>query len=167
MRRDQLEIEEIHEAAERLWQAMFEDSLEYLEQECESKDSRFLSGSIQISGAWEGAVVLRASFTMVRIIAQIMLGLDDASDEDICDAMGELTNLTSGAIQTLLPEPSELTPPSVVEGRDYKLIFPGLDLIKQVNCRFHDEPLTILVFESRTSDSNNEEHPVNGAAPRP
>src|SRR5579863_3038274 len=116
MRRDQLEIEEIHEAAERLWQAMFEDSLEYLEQECESKDSRFLTGSIQISGAWDGAVVLRASFAMVRVIAQIMLGLEDASDEDICDAMGELTNLTSGAIQTLLPEPSELTPPSVIEG---------------------------------------------------
>jgi chemotaxis protein CheX len=167
MRRDQLEVEEIHEAAERLWQAMFEDSLEYLEEECEPSDPRFLTGCIQISGAWEGAVVLRASFGLVRIIAQLLLGLEDAADEDICDAMGELTNLSSGAIQTLLPEPSELTPPSVIEGRDYKLVFPGLEMINQVNCRFRGEPLTIMIFESRGEDPHKTHDTANGLAPRP
>src|SRR5215813_8237862 len=98
MRSDRLEVEEIHEATARLWEAMFEDSLEYLEEECESAEGRFLTGSIQVTGAWDGAVVLRGSFNFARKIAQLMLGLDDAGDEEICDAMGELTNLTSGAI---------------------------------------------------------------------
>jgi len=60
MRSDRLEVEEIHEATARLWEAMFEDSLEYLEEECEGSDGRFLTGSIQITGAWDGAVVLRS-----------------------------------------------------------------------------------------------------------
>ena len=167
MRSDRLEVEEIHEATARLWEAMFEASLEYLEEECESADGRFLTGSIQITGAWDGAVVLRASFNFARNIAQLMLGLDDAGDEEICDAMGELTNLTSGAIQTLLPEPSELTPPSVIEGCDYKLVFPGLELINSVHCRFHDEPLSILIFEARNGDAKiQHEVVVDGVVPR-
>ncbi|HUA33624.1 MAG TPA: chemotaxis protein CheX [Candidatus Binataceae bacterium] len=167
MRSDRLEVEEIHEATARLWEAMFEASLEYLEEECECTDSRFLTGSIQINGAWDGAIVLRASFNFARSIAQLMLGLDDAGDEEICDAMGELTNLTSGAIQTLLPEPSELTPPSVIEGCDYKLVFPGLELINSIHCRFREEPLSILIFEARSGDAKiQHEVVVDGVAPR-
>jgi CheY-specific phosphatase CheX len=49
--------------------------------------------------------VLRASFKFARIVAEMMLGLEETADEKVRDAMGELTNLTSGALQALLPLP--------------------------------------------------------------
>jgi hypothetical protein len=52
MRREQLLTEEIHEAAERLWQSTFEQSLAYLTEENETDDKRFLTECIQVTGAW-------------------------------------------------------------------------------------------------------------------
>jgi CheY-specific phosphatase CheX len=164
MRREQLLTEEIHEAAERLWQSMFEQSLEYLSEEGETEDPRFLTGCIQVTGAWEGAVVLRSSFKFARIIAELMLGLEEADDEEVCHAMGELTNLTSGALQALLPAPSELTPPSVIEGKDYKLILPGHSIVNETHCRFRSEPLTILLFECCTAEHSSAEEPANASS---
>jgi CheY-specific phosphatase CheX len=164
MRREQLLTEEIHEAAERLWQSMFEESLEYLSEEGETEDQRFLTGCIQVTGAWEGAVVLRASFAFARVVAGLMLGLEEAADEEVCDAMGELTNLTSGALQALLPAPSELTPPSVIEGKDYKLILPGHSVVNETHCRFRNEPLTIMLFECCSEEQSTIEESVDAAS---
>ena len=93
-------------------------------------------------------MALRSSLTLARELACTMLALDTPEDADICDAMGELANLAAGAVQPLLPSPSELTPPSVIEGKDFKLVFPRCSIVNEVHFRFHSQPLTLTVFEA-------------------
>jgi chemotaxis protein CheX len=140
-------LEDIHKLAQNIWQTMFAESLEVAEQQTADR-SAFLTGSIQITGAWKGVVVFGCPLPLAQSLTGIMLGLETPEDPDICDAVGELTNLTAGAIQALLPAPSELTPPSVAEGKDYKLVFPHCSIVSDVHFRFRSQLLTVSVFEA-------------------
>ena len=148
MRRVQLEAADIHQLAQGIWETLFEAELEPCTLEPSTSGDGFITGCIQISGAWEGVVVLRTSLVLARRLAGQMLGLEEPEDPETCDAMGELTNLMAGAAQTLLPAPSELTPPSVIEGNDYKLVLPHSSKVNDVHFRFHGEPLTVMIFEA-------------------
>ena len=53
-----------------------------------------------------------------------------------------------------MPSPSELSPPSVVEGKDYKLILPRCSVMNQAHFRFHDEPFNIVVFEANADETS-------------
>jgi CheY-specific phosphatase CheX len=86
-----------------------------------------LAGCVQITGAWEGAVALHGSATLARQAASIMFGMnpEEATSEEVQDALAELTNITGGNVKTLLPEPCLLSLPAVVEGNDYTFRVPG------------------------------------------
>jgi chemotaxis protein CheX len=86
-----------------------------------------LVGCVQITGAWEGAVALHCSAALARQAASIMFGmsLEEATSEEVQDALAELTNITGGNVKTLLPEPCMLSLPTVVEGNDYTFRVPG------------------------------------------
>jgi len=53
-------------------------------------------------------------------------------------------------VQAMMPSPSELSPPSVVEGKDYKLILPRCAIMNEVHFRYQEEPFNIVVFEAIT-----------------
>lgn len=148
MRRVQLELQDLRDVVGQIWDSVFSLTLEGVEAEPPSKEPRFLTGCIQISGAWDGALVVRCSYILARVFTGLMLGIDEPADEDISDALGELTNLTAGATQALLPTPSELTPPTVIEGKEYKLILPNFTMVNEANFLHESEPLTIMLFES-------------------
>jgi chemotaxis protein CheX len=146
--RPRLEQDAIHELANTIWDSMFGAGLERLDREGPSEDERFLTGCVQITGAWEGAAVVRCSYTLASHLASAMFGVDELTLEEVCDTVGELANLTAGAVQALMPSPSELSPPSVVEGREYKLVLPRCSIMNQAYFRFHQQPFNIVVFEA-------------------
>lgn len=148
MRRSQLEAADIHQFAQGIWDTLFAAELVCCAAEPPSAGDGFITGCIQLSGAWEGVIVLRSSLVLARRLAAQMLGLDEPEDPETCDAMGELTNLMAGAAQALLPAPSELTPPSVIEGKDYKLVLPHSSMVNEVYFALYGEPLTVFIFES-------------------
>lgn len=111
-----------------------------------ASDDNFLTGCVQIVGAWEGAVALRCSAKLGRQAAALMLGSDAPSSDDIRDAVAELTNITAGNFKSLLPGPCEISLPSVVEGKDYRLTIPGTSLVNQVLLGWQGEPLEIMVL---------------------
>ncbi len=151
MRRVQLEANDINQLLQGIWGTLFDAELEVCgAAEAESPATDFITGCIQISGAWEGGIVLRSTMVLARELAGLMLGLEAPEDPETCDAIGELTNLMAGAAQTLLPAPSELTPPSVIEGKDYKLVLPHSRMVNEVHFRFHSEALTVMIFEAGT-----------------
>jgi chemotaxis protein CheX len=80
-----------------------------------------LTGCVQITGAWRGAVTLDCSCELARRAAGIMFGLDPRSvdHEQVQDAIGELTNIIGGNFKSLLPEPCQLSLPAVTEGTAY------------------------------------------------
>jgi chemotaxis protein CheX len=151
-----LEKDDLHQLADRIWESMFGDGLERLAKEASSDDPRFLTGCVQLTGAWEGAAVVRCSFKLASHLASVMFGTEELASEEVCDSVGELANLTAGAVQALMPSPSELSPPSVVEGKDYKLSLPHCTIMNQAYFVFQDEPFTIVVFEAIEAQSSAE-----------
>ncbi len=150
--RPTLELDDIHLLADRIWDSMFGTGLELLDSEAATDDSRFLTGCVQLTGAWEGAAVVRCSYTLASRLASTMFGIEELAMEEVSDTIGELANLTAGAVQALMPSPSELSPPSVVEGKDYKLILPRCSVMNQAYFRFHDQPFNIVVFEAHVDE---------------
>ncbi len=156
--RPRLEQDDIHQLADRIWESMFGAGLERLDREGKSEDERFLTGCVQLTGAWEGAAVVRCSYTLASYLASTMFGIEELAMDEVCDTVGELANFAAGAVQALMPSPSELSPPSVVEGKDYKLILPRCSIMNEAHFRFREEPFNIAVFEA--SQPGHVSHPV-------
>ncbi len=143
-----LDDHEIHRVTEDLWQTMFSLDVRHLDHEApRSPKDGVLTGCVHVSGAWEGAAMLSCSTELARHVAGIMFGASELSDNEICDAIGELTNITAGQIQPLLPSPSELSLPSVVEGHDYRLNIPRSVLLTRVFFECQGKPLSITVVQ--------------------
>jgi chemotaxis protein CheX len=88
---------------------------------------KYVTASVQISGTWNGIVTLSIPDSLARKTAALMFEVapDEATDEDIEDAMGELANMTGGSFKSLLEGTCELGLPVVTIGADYQVRFPG------------------------------------------
>lgn len=81
-----------------------------------------LMGSITFSKGIEGCMVIRCSLASARAIAADMLGLDgsdELSEGEVCDAIGEITNMVMGSVKSRIQtETGELAVsiPTVVRG---------------------------------------------------
>lgn len=80
-------------------------------------DGAAVVGAVTISGAWEGRVTLRCPSGLAARATSILFGVDPAAaTPDLArDVVGELTNVLGGNIKALLPEPSRLSLPTVVD----------------------------------------------------
>ncbi len=74
------------------------------------------SSSVSISGDWEGAVSLELSAAAAEALTRRMLGVDDATEEDLADAVGEMVNMIGGNVKGLLEGVSSLSLPLVAGG---------------------------------------------------
>ena len=92
-----------------------------------------LTGCIQITGAFRGAVVLIVPRSVARTAAAAMFALDEAgigADEER-DAIGELTNMIGGHVKSMVAGPSFLALPAVVPGQDHCLDASRLQLLAE------------------------------------
>ncbi len=82
-----------------------------------------LMGTITFKEALEGSFSIACSKDCARAIALNMLGMDpseELSDEEVCDAIGEVTNLIMGSIKKNLQDRVEtlvVSVPLVISGR--------------------------------------------------
>jgi len=144
-----LDKDQISCLMEEIWSTMLSLDLQRLDHEPDNhSEDGTLTGCVHISGAWEGAAVLCCSTQLARQVTSIMFGTAEVSMEEVCDAIGELTNITAGQIQPLLPQPSELSLPSVVEGLNYRLNIPKSSLLSQVSLECQGQPITIKVVQN-------------------
>ena len=86
----------------------------------DSFEPDFMSGCVQITGAWQVAVTVDCSIGLARQIAAIMFGVEvsETMPDQVSDALGEFTNIIGGNIKSFFPEPSNLSLPAVAEGID-------------------------------------------------
>jgi chemotaxis protein CheX len=79
------------------------------------------SAAVTVSGGWEGMVSVELPAGTAEEVTRRMLGLvdglDEAADEDVADAVGELVNMIGGNVKSLMPGPSALSLPVVAAGR--------------------------------------------------
>lgn len=74
-----------------------------------------ITGCVQISGEWRGAVLVQTSADFSSQAAAKMLAIEEDQVEliDRQDVVAELTNMIGGNIKGLVPGPSRLSLPSV------------------------------------------------------
>ena len=71
----------------------------------------------------------------------------EATNDEIRDALGELTSITGGNLKSLMPGPSQLSIPAVVEGTDYRLILPESRRLVCVAFECEREPLWVTLIQ--------------------
>lgn len=98
------------------------------------ESDQVLTGCVQITGKWEGAVLVDCTLPLARAAASAMFKLDPhaASIADLKDAIGELTNMCGGNIKALVPGPCYLSLPMVVHGLEHRLRIPGTCVLSRL-----------------------------------
>lgn len=86
-----------------------------------------VSGIIGLTGAVAGMVVLSLSRSLALKAASTMLMTELAEiDDEVIDAVGELTNMVAGAAKCDLgPYELSIGLPSVITGQDHRVRFPS------------------------------------------
>lgn len=74
-----------------------------------------VSGSVHIKGSWNGTITLSCLADLAQNAAAAMYNApaEGLPTDDVFDAVGELANMIGGNVRALLPEPCQLTLPSV------------------------------------------------------
>ena len=75
------------------------------------------SAAVTVSGEWHGMVSVELPTGVAEEVTRRMLCVDEAFDEDVADAVGELVNMIGGNVKSLMPGPSVLSLPVVAAGR--------------------------------------------------
>ena len=109
-----------------------------------------VTGCIQISGAWRGAVILQSSEDFARQAASQMLSIsrEDVTRADMQDVMAEITNMIGGNIKSQVPGPSYLALPSVTTGGNFSFHLANSKAVKDVALEVEQQPLRILLREA-------------------
>lgn len=107
-----------------------------------------MTGTVQISGGFTGAVHLVCGRGVIRTAAAQMFSVpeDDLSDEDLRDALGELTNMVGGNIKTLLAGTEYISLPTVIEGLNYGIARLASDIVAETQGSFENQPLQVVLL---------------------
>ena len=146
--------EELFQFTETIFESMLSLVVQRSSEPVNGKGTeRFITGCIQITGAWEGTITLECSTELARKASAIMFDVEPAAatDAEIQDALGELTNMTGGNIKNLLPGTCHLSLPSVTEGVDYTVSVPGSQLQSQVTFECEGQPLVVSMLRKEDS----------------
>lgn len=121
-----LSSDDVVQIIQEVWTSMLSVDVEPTTSYPQQADQE-ITGSVGVTGATDCLISMEMGADGGRRFTAIMFGLDDAdcSDDDIADAVGELTNMVGGNIKSLLPEPSSLSLPVVAQGKSLTLRVPG------------------------------------------
>ena len=144
--------QEVAEIVSSVWQSLDLEIQLIREPEPLSRSHWELTGCIQITGAWRGALTATCGQVLGRNIAAAMLGMatEEVSDADINDALGEIVNMLGGNVKALLPPPCQLSLPSVTSGSQYHLNVPKTQVIDTLHFESGGHALVLQVLEEST-----------------
>jgi chemotaxis protein CheX len=142
--------QEILEITEMTWQAML--GLEI--QACALPPTidlaeEFWTGNVEISGAWNGLVVLHGSWQLANAAACVIFGngRSEVTAQDRSDAMYELTNVIAGNIKSLLPGPCQLALPRVMLTTLKSWDVPHAECVSELVFDCQDQPLYVSLWK--------------------
>jgi chemotaxis protein CheX len=113
--------------SEGIWSSMVNIALVSTEfRKDTSRVGGTVTSSVQIVGRWNGAVCLDMSADLALHATASLIGAEpsELSHDDVRDAAGELANMTAGGMKELLPEPCQISLPTVVMGTDFEVSIP-------------------------------------------
>src|ERR1044072_8416566 len=108
-----------------IWTSMLGFPVEARGAPVDGNGTRHLSASVQISGGWEGTVLVSCPEAPAQRVAGVMFDTPDASDDEIRDALGEVANMTAGNVKALVESYCRVSGPMVAEGKGSAISIPG------------------------------------------
>ena len=114
----------------------------------EGSSAETVLGSVQITGKWNGAVMLCLPSTLVDTLTEKMFSIKPgkASIEEKKDAIGEMVNMIGGNIKALLPQPCALSAPLMaLEG--HQLHFPSIKMVTHCQFECAGKPFALSLYE--------------------
>jgi CheY-specific phosphatase CheX len=115
-----------------------------------------MTGCVQISGAWEGAVLIQVPMSVARAAAATMFETQpsETSQDEVRDALGELANMIGGNIKALLPGPTQLSLPVVVEGERSALSIRDVEVVRAVWFVAYGEEFLVTLLSRNSAHSS-------------
>ena len=140
--------EEILEITEATWQSMLGlDIHPCPEFQAPPSFDGFLRGRVEITGAWNGVVMLHGAENLARTAAAVIFSTDQDSvtEQDQIDAIYELSNIIAGNIKSLLPEPCQLSLPTVGISAEQSITVEGAERVSELmfDCQGHHLFVTV------------------------
>lgn len=117
-----------------------------------AEHARVVTGVVQITGDWGGAVTVQVSERLARTATALMFGSEpaDVTEDEITDTVGELANMTGGNVKSLLSGSCQLSLPSVTTGVDYQVHISGAEAIDRATADCDGELVVMTMLERRS-----------------
>ncbi len=140
--------EEIGGVLSGVWSAVTGEALGVAPGESAIDPGRHWVASITVVGPWRAAIFIGCGDPVARQAAAAMFGVapDEASAEEISDALGEVANMVGGHAKVLISSTSALGLPVVVTGSDYEMAVRGLRPIVQLSRVSRGGPVSLEVL---------------------
>jgi chemotaxis protein CheX len=137
----------VTEITSSVWRAFLAESDDIIPAALVPSDSS-LTGTVSISGQWNGLVSLTCSSIAATRAAALMFDaeIEDVSPADVLDAVGELVNIVGGNLKGMLPSPTGLSLPEVTDGTVHIDTRAGADLLVDVQLSWMDEPVQVAIW---------------------
>jgi Predicted inhibitor of MCP methylation, homolog of CheC len=141
--------EDLGQIVSDIWTSMLGFPVQARSAPAEMNGTRHLSASVQISGGWDGTVLVSCAEGLARKVAATMFDVEEntTTDDEIRDALGEVANMTAGNVKALVESYCRLSLPMVAEGRELAISIPGSKVVAQANFDCGEDPLSVEVFE--------------------
>lgn len=146
--------EEILEITETTWSAMLGLDIQPNTTCAAPADGEdILIGQASISGGWNGQVRIHGTAALARSAASKIFAIDTGAvqAQDQIDAIYELTNIIAGNVKSLLPEPCQLSLPTVESGAEWEPSVTGADRVSEIAFQCEGQPLLVTVWKQRES----------------
>jgi CheY-specific phosphatase CheX len=148
--------QDIREITSAVWSTMLQTNTDgRIEGQKPRLPGTIMTGCVQISGAWEGAVLIQVPMTVARAAAATMFDTNpsEPSADEVRDALGELANVVGGNIKALLPGPTQLSLPVVVEGEKGAISIRDAEVVRAVWFAAYGEEFLVTLLSCNHSHS--------------
>ena len=145
----QVRKEDVYQITESVWNSMLGLQMRPAKNALpKTLRGHFLTGYVEITGAWQGVFSLDCSLQLARRIATIMFKFEtaEASIEDVRDALGELANIAGGNIKGLLPSPCSLALPVVVDTANKSIHLSAGYIVAHMDLECEQKPFRIMLL---------------------
>ncbi|HEX8916107.1 MAG TPA: chemotaxis protein CheX [Humisphaera sp.] len=104
-----------------------------------------MAARVSVTGAWAGTITVRWSADLATIAAAVVFDLPRpaVTDRDRADVLGELANMVGGHVKSLMPGPSCLSVPTILDGGDAAPAAGRVALESAFDCGGHRLVVTV------------------------
>lgn len=149
---------DLAEMVEQVWESYLDpEGINPLIPTYDENQPSEVHSSVSITGSWTGHLVYASSTEAARRAAAAFLAMevDEVSQDDLSDVLGELANIVGGNVKAMLPPGAFLSLPQVVLAPESTARFPNTERIGGVYGIWDGEPVSISMWHSR-ADSKEE-----------